>query len=113
MSISILSSLDFGGTSRIANLPPAIAPGQPATYEQLGTAPIETVTLDFGSTPVASKLFTFTRSGAIVSQNVLMSVSAKMPAGVDLDELEMDSIGVSAYLTLPPLGLVSLSLTQT
>jgi hypothetical protein len=100
MPVPIGSDLVFTGGAKITGLPPATAAGQPATFEQLGGgSPIGTVTLDFGLVPVSSKVFTFTRSGITTAQNVLISVSAKMPAGVELDELEMDSIHVSAYVS--------------
>lgn len=105
MAIPVLSNHDYGSSSRIINLPPATAPGQPATYEQLGTAPIGSITLDFGNIPVFSKTFSFSHVGALITQNVLMTVSAKMPVGVALDELEMDSISVSAYVSAP--GIIS------
>jgi hypothetical protein len=62
-------------------------------------ASITAVTLNFGSVPVYSKVFTISHSGAQVSQNVIMVPSAKMPAGVALDELEMDALTVSAYVS--------------
>jgi hypothetical protein len=103
MSIPIGSDLTFVNGAKINGLPPATAPGQPATFEQLsgggGGGSIETIALDFGLIPVSSKVFTFARSGATESQRVMIGVSAKMPAGVDLDELEMDSINVSAFVS--------------
>jgi hypothetical protein len=74
------------------------------TSEQVATTAttgftITPVTLDFGATPVYSKVFTISHSGAQVSQNVIMVPSAKMPAGVALDELEMDALTVAAYVS--------------
>lgn len=98
--MNIVSDLTFTPGAKINNLPVATAPGQPVVFEQLGGgSSITSVTLDFGSTPVFSKQFSFTVSGALLTQNVLISPSAKMPLGVDLDELEMDSINVAAYVS--------------
>jgi hypothetical protein len=59
----------------------------------------DTVTLDFGTTPVQAKTFTFAAPGAVIGQRVQMSASGDMPAGVALDELEMDSLQVTAAVS--------------
>lgn len=92
------SELPLG--DRLGGFLPAIANGQPATFEQLGGgATIHTIEIDFGSIPIYSKTTTFTHAGATVGQKVLIGVSANMPVGVDLDELEMDSIFVAARVS--------------
>lgn len=101
MSKLVFTDYDFQG-NRIDGLPPAIAPGQPLTYEQLGGgggSTIHSVEINFGSIPIYSKTTTFTHAGATVGQKVLIGVSANMPVGVDLDELEMDSIFVAARVS--------------
>jgi hypothetical protein len=60
---------------------------------------IQSVTLDFGTDPVYSKQFSFTASGVVTTQNVLISPSAKMPAGMALDELEMDQLHCAAFVS--------------
>jgi hypothetical protein len=64
-------------------------------------SPVNAITLDFGSTPIYSKQFTFSAPGAITSQNVVMVPSAKMPAGLDVDELEMDVLSCAAFVSAP------------
>ena len=58
-----------------------------------------TVTLNFGSPGRRSVLQTFTVTGAATSQRIIASVSLNMPAGVSVDELEMDGIAVAAYVS--------------
>lgn len=66
-----------------------------------GAAILNTVTLDFGTTPVRSKQFSVSHPGALVGQHVRISVSGTMPPGVALDEFEMDSIVAIATVSAP------------
>ena len=56
-------------------------------------------TLDFGTSPVFSKTFTFAHAGASVTQKVMMSPSAVMPGLLLPDELELDSFSVAARVS--------------
>jgi hypothetical protein len=59
---------------------------------------ISTVEIDFGTLPVYSKTFDLNVTCSL-NQPVIVSVSLNMPVGVDLDELEMDSIELAAHCT--------------
>jgi hypothetical protein len=66
---NIASDLDFNNARRITNLPPAIAPGQPATYEQLGGGITETVVLALAEQAQSAE-WTITRPGTTAAQTV-------------------------------------------
>lgn len=59
-----------------------------------GGATATAITLDFGSTPIQSKTFSFAHAGATTGQKIIVSVSGDMPSGVDFDELEMEPVVV-------------------
>lgn len=66
------SDLQFVGGARIGGLPPAIAPGQAATFEQLGgggSAPVESAIVNL-PTQKQSLETTIARPGTLPTQNV-------------------------------------------
>lgn len=64
-----------------------------------GSVTMYTTAVDFGSTGVRSKTFDAAVVGVTSGQKVVAQLSANMPAGVALDELEMDPIVVAAHAT--------------
>jgi hypothetical protein len=64
-----------------------------------GGGEIFSTTIDFGSTPSYSLTTNITHNGAVLTDRVMISISANMPPDVDLDELEMDSLIPSAYVS--------------
>lgn len=81
---------------QIKNLPAA---GGITTY---------TADLDFGSTGVAAKLFAISNGAASLGQQVFVSLPWDAPAGVDIDELEMDPL--FAHGVVSAAGIVSIQL---
>lgn len=63
-----------------------------------GSVSVAEVTVNFTSAR-AIQTFTVAVPGATVGQKVMAAISAKMPAGVDMDELEMDPLTVAAAVT--------------
>lgn len=55
-------------------------------------------TVDFGSTPVMSKVFIISHTGASTGQNVIATPSTNMPSGVQADELELEPIVINACI---------------
>jgi hypothetical protein len=56
----------------------------------------EMVTVNFGNLAAKERVFTMTVAGAVMGQRVMATPSLLMPAGVALDELELDPITVAA-----------------
>lgn len=50
-----------------------------------GSATVDQVTLDFGSSPVFSKTFTFTVTGATAGQKVVMSAASDASGEAEMD----------------------------
>lgn len=79
-----------------------LSPKSIETIENRADAGIlNTVTLDFGTTPVRSARFSVSHPGALVGQKVRISMSGTMPSGVAFDEFEMDSIVAIATVSAP------------
>ncbi len=57
---------------------------------------IKQTEIDFGSTPINSKIFTITEASATATSKILVSVAYDAPTGKELDELEMDTLYVTA-----------------
>jgi hypothetical protein len=63
-----------------------------------GSATITEVEVNF-TTPAASRAFAVTVPGAVLTQRVIASISGNMPAGLSPDELEMDPLTVSGFVS--------------
>ncbi len=77
--------------NRVAIVPDDVAGG--------GGVTIYTKTIDFGSIPRDSITTSFSHIGALINNKVIITASGSMPVGVDLDELEMDTLIASAYVS--------------
>lgn len=55
--------------------------------------------VDFGTEPLDGTKFTITTISCTVGQKVIVSAAADMPAGVDMDELEMDGLICAARVS--------------
>jgi hypothetical protein len=53
--------------------------------------------IDFGAAPVSAVTVDLTIAGVTSGQRVVAALSLDMPAGVELDELEMDPIVLAAH----------------
>lgn len=60
-----------------------------------GSSSITQVEVDFGTTPVDSKVFTITDAAVTTASKIIAEVAYDAPTGKDLDEIEMDTILVS------------------
>lgn len=76
---------------RVAIVPDDVAGG--------GGVAIYSTTIDFGTTESYSLVVSFTHTGALTSNKIIMVPSADMPAGLSLDELEMDNFTAAAYVS--------------
>lgn len=63
-----------------------------------GGGAIYSTTVDF-TLESYSLTVSFTHAGALTSNKIIMVPSADMPAGLSVDELEMDNFTVAAYVS--------------
>lgn len=85
MSVPVLSDLVRAGTSAFAGG----GGGSAVVYEEV---------IDF-TVGRRSGTFVVNVPGAMTSQRVVAAVSGNMPAGVSFDELEMDPLTVTGYVS--------------
>lgn len=95
MSILVASDLTFVDGARIGGLPLATAPGQPATYEQIGggggSTPIESVDLLLGM-QTQSHEQTVVRLGTLPTQNV----RCWLASSIDSDLWQLENVSIAA-----------------
>lgn len=77
---------------------PSILPSGDTLEGAGGSAVVHERTVDF-TVSRKSGVFSVTVPGVLTSQRIVASVSGQMPAGVSFDELEMDPLTVTGFVS--------------